>query len=475
MAAQAAEDRSGKVVKSNADSVLQALSDSQRSDKVVKSNADSVLQALSDTQRSVRLHGTSAAPGIPLRLPPPTASLYSIVPSRKTIVPSVALPPTKEAAWLLFEDQFTYIGTIFAFADRARFRHLLDKVYDGRLDVADPCSCLAHAKLLVIMAFGQFYSINQQMGGGGLPGSEYFAAAVQLLPEIHEHASILFVETLCLIGYFMQNLNHRAAAFSYVGLAVRMAISLGLHEKAPTPEGATLREAELEYRRRVWWSVYSMDRILTVKSGNPVMIHDEDISVAMPSRLPSEPEYCPAVVLAVYTELSRILGGISRRIYSPRFLSSPDEPQEAMYDIAGTLQRWHDAIPHQLRFDIDRLSYTRESVSTLLHYYQCINMTVRPFIYTLVRRRLQGSADDRARDWREGLPTATQDIIVRCVDAARETIHLMTVANRQRLVGETNPLFSPFSPVSLPKHVGLFFSRPPFPLFLTLTNVGNLT
>ncbi len=430
-------------------------------DKVVKSNADSVLQALSDTQRRGCLHGTSARPGISLKLPPPTASLYSIVPSRKTVAPSVALPPTKEAAWLLFEDQFTYIGTIFAFADRARFRHLLDEVYDGRLNVADPVSCLAHAKLLVILAFGQFYSINQQMGGGGLPGSDYFAAAVQLLPEIHEHASILFVETLCLIGYFMQNLNHRAAAFSYVGLAVRMAISLGLHEKMSTADGAALPEGELEHRRRVWWSVYSMDRILTVKSGNPVMIHDEDISVAMPSRLPSEPEYCPAVVLAVYTDLSRILGGISRRIYSPRFSPSPREPQEAMFDIAGALQRWHDTIPHQLRFDIDRLSYTRESVSTLLHYYQCINMTVRPFIYTLVRRRLQGSADDRARDWREGLPKETQDIIVQCIDAARETIHLMTVANRQRLVGETAPAFFPFLSVFRSQHVNLF---PPVPL-----------
>ncbi len=421
-----------------------------RSEKVVKSNADSVLQALSDTQRRGCLDATSARPGITLKLPPQTASLYSIMPSRKRVAPNVAFPSTKEAAWLLFEDQFTYIGTIFAFADRFRFRQLLDEVYDNQLKVADPSSCLAHAKFLVIMAFGQLYSINQQMGGGGLPGSEYFAAAVQLLPEIHEHTSILFVETLCLIGYFMQNLNHRVAAFSYVGLAVRMAISLGLREKESTSDGVALPEEELEYRRRVWWSVYSLDRILTVKSGNPVMIHDEDISVAMPSPLPSEPEYCPAVVLAVYTELSCILGGISRRIYSPRLSSSPRELQEAMYDIAGVLQHWHDTIPHQLRFDINRLSYTRESVSTLLHYYQCINMTVRPFIYTLVRRRLQGSADDRARDWREGLPKETQDIIIRCIDAARETIHLMTVANRQRLVGETTPILPLSQRVSLP-------------------------
>ena len=419
-----------------------------RTERVVKSSADYVLQLLADAQHVGRLHGTPARAGMPLNLPPPTSSLSSIVPSRTTVRPSVTLPPTKEAARLLFEDQFTYIGTIFAFADRACFGKLLDEVYGGPLDMADPASCLAHAKLLILMAFGQFYSINQGVGGASPPGSEYFAAAVQLLPEIHEQASVRFVETLSLVGYFMQNLNHRAAAFSYVGLAVRMAISLGLHEEVPAPESTTLSEEELEYRRRVWWSVYSMDRILTVKSGNPAMIHDDDISVAMPSRLPSEPEYCPAVTLAFYTELSRILGDIAR-LYAPRSSSSPHKLQEAMHGLAGRLQRWHDALPQELRFDVGRLTDTRESVSTLLHYYQCINMTVRPFLYTLVRRRLQSSPEDRARDWREGLPEATQEIVVWCIDAARNTIHMMTIANRPKLVGENSPL-SPLFCVPVP-------------------------
>ncbi|KAG7294530.1 hypothetical protein NEMBOFW57_004605 [Staphylotrichum longicolle] len=391
------------------------------------------LMLLADAQRGGRAPGTPPGPDISIDLPPQTPSLSSIVPSRTKIGPSVSLPATKQAARLLFNDQYSYIGTIFAFADRTRFEQLLDEVYSRRLDITDSASCLAHAKLLVIMAFGQFYSVNQGLGSVSMPGSEYFAAAVQLLPEIHGPPSIRFVETLCLVGYFMQNLTYRAAAFAYVGLAVRMAISLGMHEEVPEPDRAALTGEELEYRRRVWWSVYSMDRILTVKSGNPVMIHDDDISMAMPSRLPSEPEYCPAVTLAFYTELSRILGDIAR-LYAPRSSSSPQKLQEAMHDLAGRLQRWHDALPQQLRFDYERMHDTRESVSTLLHYYQCINMTVRPFVYTLVRRRLQGSAEDRARDWREGLPAATQDIVVWCIDAARKTIRMMKLANKTRLV-----------------------------------------
>jgi proline utilization trans-activator len=61
-----------------------------------------------------------------------------------------------------------------------------------------------------------------------------------------------------------------------------MAISLGLHQELADP---SLTEVEKEHRRRLWWSVYSMDRILCCKSGNPITIADEDIGVALPKRI----------------------------------------------------------------------------------------------------------------------------------------------------------------------------------------------
>jgi hypothetical protein len=36
------------------------------------------------------------------------------------------------------------------------------------------------------------------------------------LPDIHEEGSIFFVEVLCYVAYYMQNLNRRDAAFIYV-------------------------------------------------------------------------------------------------------------------------------------------------------------------------------------------------------------------------------------------------------------------
>jgi len=341
----------------------------------------------------------------------------------------VKLPPM-DIARRLFAAQYTYIGTIFFFTDPEAFEELLEEAYGGLPDVNDKESCLAYAKVLMILAFGQLYSINQWIGFKGPPGIDYFTHALELLPDAHEDGSILCVETLAYVGYFMQNMNRRDAAFVYIGMALRMAVNLGLHQEVSLPGlDATTRE----HRRRVWWSIYSLDRILCVKSGNPITILDEDIGVAMPSRLPNEAEYCPAVVLRHYTELSRILGDVMNLIYR-RTPKTGSRLVESVKSIILSLSRWHASLPSELRFDAATLAKSRESVSTFLHYYQCINMTARPLLFHVVQKRLKSGATDKERDWQAGLSNTTVKVIEMCISAAHETINMMRIASQRDLV-----------------------------------------
>ncbi|KAK1751030.1 fungal-specific transcription factor [Echria macrotheca] len=348
----------------------------------------------------------------------------------------VQLPPPAVARRLFFA-QYTYIGTIFAFADPAGFDSALAAAYTGPPDPADKDACLSYAKVLVILAFGKMYSVNQW--DQGPPGFDYFRQALQLLPDAHEEGSILCVETLALIGYFMQNLNRPDAAFLYTGMALRMAISLGLHQEV-APD-SLLDATERERRRRVFWSVYSLDRILCVKSGNPLTIHDEDIGVDLPSPLPTEPAaYGPAVVVRHYTVLSRILGDITQSIYRRSADGAPKSARRLMASVQAivlALSRWERELPDQLRFDPAKLTTTRESVSTLSHYYQCVNMTARPLLFHVVRRRLRAiraDASARKQPWQTGLSTTTVRVIDMCVSAAHETVRMMAEARARNLL-----------------------------------------
>lgn len=354
--------------------------------------------------------------------------------SRRLLVWSQVRLPPLDVARRLFAAQYTYLGTIFAFTDPASFEREFLLACRGPPDLFDKDACLAYAKVLVILAFGKLYSINQWIDYSGPPGFEYFSQAVQLLPDAHEEGSILCVETLALVGYFLQNMNRPDAAFIYIGMALHMAISLGLHQELTSPLSLSARE----HRRRVWWSIYSLDRIITLKSGNPITIHDEDIGVHLPSKLPGEGDYCPAVVLRHYTELSRILGLITKCIY--RKATTPRSARKlmaAVTKIITALTKWDRELPSELRFNPSKLPTSRESVSTFSHYYQCINMTARPLLFHVVKTRLsQIKADPSVRetDWTAGLSQTTIQTIEMCISAAEETIRMMAEARARDLL-----------------------------------------
>jgi len=101
-----------------------------------------------------------------------------------------------------------------------------------------------------------------------------------------------------------------------------------------------------------------------------------------------------------------------------------------------SLNKWHRELPDGLRFDPAKLSISRESVSTFLHYYQCINMTARPLLFHVVHRRLKNNYGGVAReqDWKVGLSQTTISVIEMCISAAQDTINMMVMAAQLDLV-----------------------------------------
>jgi len=193
---------------------------------------------------------------------------------RRPVASALPQLPPFEFAKRLFWVQYSYIGTIFSLIKPSEFEERLAFVYHQPPDFSHRETCLIYCQTLLVIAFGLMYSVNQWSGDDGPPGFKYFKHALRFLPDIHEEGSIFFVEVLCYVAYYMQNLNRRDAAFLYVsgnlpsdlnstnlhpqiGLALRMAISLGLHQEVSDP---SISETDQNRRRRAWWSVYSLDR-----------------------------------------------------------------------------------------------------------------------------------------------------------------------------------------------------------------------
>ena len=93
---------------------------------------------------------------------------------------------------------------------------------------------------------------------------------------------------------------------------MRLALGLGLHRRLPKND--IIKPIERENRRRVWWTLYILDRISASKLGRPVTISDDDIDVEFPSMdgLSSEEkeDFIDPAHLIANIKLARITGRI---------------------------------------------------------------------------------------------------------------------------------------------------------------------
>ncbi|KAJ4465781.1 fungal-specific transcription factor domain-containing protein [Lentinula edodes] len=92
-----------------------------------------------------------------------------------------------------------------------------------------------------------------------------------------EHVQCLSIMAICNATW-----NTLAQSWINVGGTVRRAQNLGLHLSG---RHRPLTHFEREYRRRVWWCVYGLDRVLSISLGRPSGTHEDDYDVELPSEL----------------------------------------------------------------------------------------------------------------------------------------------------------------------------------------------
>ncbi|KAJ9157319.1 C6 transcription factor [Pleurostoma richardsiae] len=348
---------------------------------------------------------------------------------RPPLMPEMPQLPPFDFAKRLYLAQHAYIGTIFSFLDEHSFQQRVKRVYASPPDPTNRDDCLIYCQILLVFAFGQMYSVNQWTGNEGPPGFHYFKHALQFLPDAREDGSILFAEVLSYVAYYMQTINRRDSAYLYIGLALRMAISLGLHQEVLDQD---MDMYEREQRRRLWWSTYSLERLLCVTSGHPISISDDDIDVLLPSPVDGE-DPRRAAVLRNYTLLSRILGRIGQEIYRKK-RQSGTSLSASIQNIMKSLSEWFAQLPPEVRLepaDLDK-HVSREIVSTYLHYYHCINMTARPLLLYAVQRQMAANAANGQRGggarWEDGLSPDVVSIIDNAIAAARSSTAILNAA-----------------------------------------------
>ncbi|KAG5763086.1 hypothetical protein H9Q72_008805 [Fusarium xylarioides] len=119
----------------------------------------------------------------------------------------------------------------------------------------------------------------------------FFEAAVRDLDAVLSADDLDCIRCLSLLCLFGSNEPQSVNLWYTVGMALRLAVGIDMHREE-SMANKTLLDAEM--RKRLFWSLYTMDRSVSISLGRPLGIQDADITIPLPLVLTDEQIAGPA-------------------------------------------------------------------------------------------------------------------------------------------------------------------------------------
>ncbi|KAG6865247.1 hypothetical protein C0991_004128 [Blastosporella zonata] len=222
-------------------------------------------------------------------------------------------------------------------------------------------------------------------------GDEYLNHAKTILDATYAASRPSTCQALLLMGYREIGIGAMAQAWTYIGMAIRMAQDLGMHRSADGWARAELGgrlfgDWELHERKRIWYTCVLMDVYVSTYIGRPLMISERDFNTPLPreddpeeledwvpSSIPENsemPEPVPASTISCFNASAKlgksysahyymldlirlfkagILALIVQSIYAIRLSSS--RHSEAQF-LESMLDKWYISLPESLRYEV---------------------------------------------------------------------------------------------------------------------------
>lgn len=164
---------------------------------------------------------------------------------------------------------------------------------------------------------------------------------------------------------FLQSTSNLSGCYSFVGIALRNALRMGLHRHVPH---AQMTPIEDETRRRAFHVIRQMDIYISAVMGFPILLRDEDIDQPYPTEVDDQfitkdailtpPPGTPSFFQAfnAHTRLMGILAKVIKYVYPLKGVEEcvmNGERPNATYlisysrikEIERDLQEWYEQLP----------------------------------------------------------------------------------------------------------------------------------
>ncbi|KAJ5758467.1 hypothetical protein N7520_005623 [Penicillium odoratum] len=258
-----------------------------------------------------------------------------------------SLPPRHEATPLL-QHYFDNIFVQLPFFVETSFWTSVDAVYQSQGRFAKPFDHWMLRMVLAIAYASLSYQNNDKSHQRALG---LVAEALTYAGEVLRPGSIACIQAILLLAQYSLVDPGRFRTWYLVGMAIRVAVDLGLHQDPPAE--VLTNSNRLDIRRRVFHCLYALDRGLSSALQRTFSFSDDSVSVEMPSTSNStnssvnEQSHIflrsPAPALHIVRIRQILSVGYADMYYKSREPS--EQPLVQIWTLCHRAQQWYNECP----------------------------------------------------------------------------------------------------------------------------------
>ncbi|OBS17716.1 hypothetical protein FPOA_09448 [Fusarium poae] len=314
--------------------------------------------------------------------------------------------PQKDMAAQLCDAYFSAINLQHPILHRPTFDTMLEQVYEQ--DNQDP---VVRFQTFMVLAIGS--AVLSGRIRARIPAESYCLSALQHLDDLNLENSLQGTQCLLLLLVFtMHSPSVRLNVWYLNYHCIAALLDLGLQRNISAGAGISLLEQEM--RARIFWVIYTFDRVIATMMGRPIGIRDEGCELRMPIGLSDEQLTTPyqqttetssEMAFAIHLFKAAKLNSEIKYIAQSIVRDSPRYAYPRVVDIND----WQTTMLHQLDEWASHIPIQHDPSAMYLR-------TTCQIRYHGLRMLLLRPSP--------GIPKPTNEALVQCHKSARESIQL---------------------------------------------------
>lgn len=190
-----------------------------------------------------------------------------------------AAPPDDTIGSQILDSYFLNMHMRLPFLDREQILKLHAKRHEPPDNT--PEAQFGRFKLFMVYAIGA--AIRQTTDNeNSISPNGYLLTALEFDSTLRESISIASIEAMLLLVLYNLRSTSNSSVWYMIGLAMRTCLDFGFHRESSYRR---LSSHETELRRRLFWSVYIIERYTAWSMGRPFSVAEEEIDAEPPSNL----------------------------------------------------------------------------------------------------------------------------------------------------------------------------------------------